>query len=167
MSERAYGTLHRKIRLQLLASTPQGTMCPFWGGDEKCPGPMHPGAQLLDLNHSDPAAKLRGEPGDQLAHRACNRRARNKKIPPDVAARRERQAVKDAASLVLVVPGPQCNHDRAYYKLPLEPGSCKCSDPRGHQLANYLAMKDDDTVPNVNHEVPLKCCGAYTHARIW
>lgn len=52
--------------MALLAATgPQP--CPL------CGQPMHAAmGRKLHLHHSDPAAKLAGLPGDQLAHSACN-----------------------------------------------------------------------------------------------
>lgn len=66
-TERGYGTPHRRARTELLADFTPGTPCGF------CDEPMFED-QLLDLDHSDPAARLRQEPGDRLTHRSCNRR---------------------------------------------------------------------------------------------
>jgi hypothetical protein len=64
-----YGPAHRKRRKQLvalLASTGPWP-CPI------CQRPMVASmGRSLHLHHSDPAAKLRGLPGDQLAHGICN-----------------------------------------------------------------------------------------------
>jgi hypothetical protein len=59
--------VHRKIRAVLLAElAARGSApCPI------CREPMTI-AMLLHLHHSDPAAKLAGLPGDQLAHARCN-----------------------------------------------------------------------------------------------
>jgi hypothetical protein len=64
-----YGAAHRAIRRwllgQLAATGPWP--CPICGED------MHAWmGRALHLHHSDPAAKLAGLPGDQLAHGACN-----------------------------------------------------------------------------------------------
>jgi hypothetical protein len=37
---------------------------------------------FLDLHHSDPTAKARGEPGDVIAHRRCNRATSKAKPKP-------------------------------------------------------------------------------------
>jgi hypothetical protein len=65
-----YGGQHKARRRQLLAQLARspGLPCP------RCGMPMHIGMRL-DLGHADPAAKLRGLPGDRLEHAACNRRA--------------------------------------------------------------------------------------------
>ena len=63
----AYGPEHRRRRkvlleqLAMLGSAP----CPL------CGLPMTV-ANRLHLDHSDPAAKARGEPGDRLVHATCN-----------------------------------------------------------------------------------------------
>jgi hypothetical protein len=64
---RAYGGVHerrRKVLLEQLALI----------GSAPCPAcglPMTV-ANRLHLDHSDPAAKQRGEPGDRLIHAVCN-----------------------------------------------------------------------------------------------
>lgn len=65
--QRGYGYQHVKTRRLLLAALTPGTPC------ELCHEPMNR-SQMLDLDHSDPASRLRGEPGDRLTHSACNRR---------------------------------------------------------------------------------------------
>ncbi len=64
-----YGTAHQKIRAALLTrlAATGPWPCPLcgqamfaWMG------------RALHLHHSNPAAKLLGLPGDQLAHAACN-----------------------------------------------------------------------------------------------
>jgi hypothetical protein len=64
-----YGSLHRKIRAALLAELAAmgGAPCPL------CGDMMYAWmGRALHLHHSDPGAKLRGEPGDQLCCRRCN-----------------------------------------------------------------------------------------------
>lgn len=69
-TERGYGSKHRLVREALLATFVPGTPCGF------CDQPMLTG-QALDLDHSDPATRLDGQPGDRLTHATCNRRAPN------------------------------------------------------------------------------------------
>lgn len=64
---RGYGNAHQRERRRLLAELVPGTACGF------CGEPMDSG-QPLDLDHSDPATRLLGMPGDRLTHRSCNRR---------------------------------------------------------------------------------------------
>lgn len=66
-TERGYGQAHRLVREALLGVFIVGTPCPM------CAQPML-ADDPLDLDHSDPASRLRGDPGDRLTHRACNRR---------------------------------------------------------------------------------------------
>lgn len=73
-SERGYGTAHQNARTKLLAQLVAGTPCGF------CSEPMEPG-QPLDLDHSDPSSRLRGEPGDRLTHRSCNRARKGNRHP--------------------------------------------------------------------------------------
>jgi hypothetical protein len=64
-----YGGVHRKIRAALLAELAAigGAPCPL------CGDMMYAWmGRALHLHHSDPAAKLAGLPGDQLAHARCN-----------------------------------------------------------------------------------------------
>lgn len=65
MPHEAYGWQHQKVRERLLREQ-IGFPCPLCGD-------LMVQASDLDLDHSDPSAKLRGEPGDRLAHRWCNR----------------------------------------------------------------------------------------------
>lgn len=73
-SERGYGTAHQRVRIKLLALLVPGTPCGF------CGEPMELG-QPLDLDHSDPSSRLRGEPGDRLTHRSCNRARKGNRHP--------------------------------------------------------------------------------------
>lgn len=66
-TERGYGHQHRMMRMKLLENLIPGSPCAF------CGQPMY-SEQALDLDHSDPASRLRGEPGDRLTHSVCNRR---------------------------------------------------------------------------------------------
>lgn len=66
-TRRGYGPAHRRKREELLAEFVEGQLCAF------CDKPMLYGDNL-DLDHSDPLARLRGEPGDRLTHSSCNRR---------------------------------------------------------------------------------------------
>lgn len=66
-TDRGYGGEHRRTRKALLEAFVCGDICPL------CSEPMLDG-DLLDLDHSDPMARLRGEPGDRLTHSSCNRR---------------------------------------------------------------------------------------------
>ena len=62
-----YGGAHRRTRAVLLAALASmgSAPCPI------CHQPMTT-SMRLHLHHSDPAAKLRGLPGDQLTHARCN-----------------------------------------------------------------------------------------------
>jgi hypothetical protein len=64
-TQRGYGHEHQALRRQLLPYA-YGTPCP------RCDQVMRHG-QDLDLGHSDPAARWRGEPGDRIEHADCNR----------------------------------------------------------------------------------------------
>ena len=66
-TERGYGWPHVRARKQLLSEFVLGTLCAL------CGEPMTSDMDL-DLDHSDPASRLRGEPGDRLTHSVCNRR---------------------------------------------------------------------------------------------
>lgn len=66
-TDRGYGSAHRRMRAALLAKFVSGDPCAI------CHKPMLDG-DSLDLDHSDPSARLRGEPGDRLTHSSCNRR---------------------------------------------------------------------------------------------
>lgn len=66
-TEQGYGYAHQLARGQLLRDLVPGTQCPL------CGDPMYPD-QLLDCDHSNPAARAEGAPGDRLAHQHCNRR---------------------------------------------------------------------------------------------
>lgn len=81
-TDRGYGHAHRLVRMALLAAFVPGEPCPI------CDEPMLAG-EPLDLDHSDPASRLRREPGDQLTHSRCNRSSA-------AAARHLRQQVSDA-----------------------------------------------------------------------
>jgi hypothetical protein len=61
---------HQRIRVMLIAQLQAMGGVGVCG---ICGQPMSIN-QPIDLHHSDPMAKLRGEPGDVLAHRSCNRR---------------------------------------------------------------------------------------------
>lgn len=63
----AMGGLHQQVRKALLDAFIPGMLCGF------CDLPMLDG-QPLDLDHSNPALKGPGVPGDRLTHTACNRR---------------------------------------------------------------------------------------------
>lgn len=65
---RAYGAAHQTRRAELLPHA-IGTLCP------RCLEPMleH---QELHLDHSTPELKLRGLPGDRIAHASCNQGGR-------------------------------------------------------------------------------------------
>jgi hypothetical protein len=62
-----YGGAHRKVRALLLAALASmgSAPCPLCGKAMTVAMPLH-------LHHSDPAAALRGLPGDQLTHARCN-----------------------------------------------------------------------------------------------
>jgi hypothetical protein len=167
MPHYAYGNAHRRVRRALLETTPDGTMCPFADTDPKCPGPMYPGAQLLDLHHSEQWMKAAGLPGDRLSHRACNRRERNRKVPADVAARRQRQAATDLASLPQVPPAPACKHDHPLDRERLYQG-CECSQPFQHHVANAMAVKAGQAAEYTNHGAPpCASCGGYPRSQLW
>lgn len=72
--DRAYGWPHRRRRRRLLREA-IGMPCPFCG--RLMLDPKAPGGEPLHLDHSDPSAKLRGLPGDRIAHASCNVRAGN------------------------------------------------------------------------------------------
>lgn len=65
-AERGYGAAHQRRRRELLPLS-YGSNCPF------CGEVMLEG-QALDLDHTDPSARLLGLPGDRISHSACNRR---------------------------------------------------------------------------------------------
>jgi hypothetical protein len=65
MPHKAYGVEHQRIRARLLR-THLNLPCPYCGE-------LMLSGQDLDLDHSDPADKLLGKPGDRLAHASCNR----------------------------------------------------------------------------------------------
>ena len=67
LEERAYGSQHRARRAHLLAELERVGFAPC----PRCGLPMVPG-QRLHLDHSDPAAKQLGLPGDRLTHATCN-----------------------------------------------------------------------------------------------
>ena len=74
-SERGLGHQHQERRRRLLAAHVEGTICPFFGIDPKCPGPMY-SDQDLDADHSTPRDGGRvASVADRLAHRPCNTRA--------------------------------------------------------------------------------------------
>lgn len=67
LEERAYGSQHRARRKQLLAALAEigAAPCP------RCGQAMTPEMEL-HLDHSNPAAKQYGQPGDVLTHAKCN-----------------------------------------------------------------------------------------------
>lgn len=67
---RGYGTAHRAARARLLPLA-LGTQCPIAGPN--CDGIMTD-PNRMDLDHSDPASRLRGAPGDRMTCSTCNRR---------------------------------------------------------------------------------------------
>lgn len=67
MASKNYTPEHRRRRDDLLPKA-WGKQCPL------CGLPMLRG-QVLELDHSVPAALVPGRPGDRIAHRTCNRRA--------------------------------------------------------------------------------------------
>ena len=163
----AYGAGHRRARKVLLATTPGGTLCPFAGTDPKCPGAMWPGAELLDAHHL-PGDKAAGKLPSTLAHRACNRREKNRKIAADKAARRDRLAAAELARLPQVLPGPGCGHgfplDRQQWPGP----GCECADPAGHMDAMAAAWRAGEDVAEVWHyPAPCAGCGGYWRSRKW
>lgn len=66
-TERGYGWPHQRQRAKLLSELVPGTPCAL------CGKPMN-SDHRLDLDHSDPEARLAGKPGDRLTHEGCNRR---------------------------------------------------------------------------------------------
>lgn len=66
---RGYGPEHRATREKLLPLA-LGMLCPIQGPN--CDGVMTD-PDRMDLDHSDPAARLRGEPGDRITCAPCNR----------------------------------------------------------------------------------------------
>jgi hypothetical protein len=64
-SARGYGLAHQRARGQLVPLA-LGTPCPGCGATMTDP-------RRMDLHHSDPAARLRGEPGDTVVCSTCNR----------------------------------------------------------------------------------------------
>lgn len=165
MPHYAYGPEHRRKREVLMAVTPAGTLCPFHETDPKCPGPMYPGAEHLDLNHSDPAMKVAGLPGDQLSHRACNRRAHQQQKIAGAKAKRDRKADLDAARLPGAMPVWACRHSGVLPKEPRWPG-CECGDPLAHHRELALAAKSSGGT-YADHNAQCQGCGGYTGARIW
>ncbi len=67
--QRGYGKAHQRARSALLPAA-VGTRCPL--ARPGCDGVMTDPARM-DLHHSDPAARLRGEPGDVIVCSPCNR----------------------------------------------------------------------------------------------
>lgn len=65
--ERAYGPVHRRRRKVLIAQLAAIGSAPC----ALCGLPMT-AANRLQLDHSDPAAKALGLPGDRLVHAVCN-----------------------------------------------------------------------------------------------
>lgn len=66
-TQRGYTAEHQRVRKRKLEALVPGTSC------ELCREPMF-ADQELDLDHSDPDSRWRGEPGDRLTHASCNRR---------------------------------------------------------------------------------------------
>lgn len=67
-TERGYGRAHQARREELLPAA-IGKPCGFCGYEMRI-------GQALDLDHSDPEARKRGEPGDRIVHAECNRAQR-------------------------------------------------------------------------------------------
>lgn len=161
-SEPAYGVVHQRVREYLLRVTPPGTPCPL------CDEPMWPEAEPIDLHHSDPELKKLGMPGDALAHRKCNRATRRKEMPPEVAAKRERQRAKDASTLTEVAPRPRCQHSMPLLRERRYGDGCQCSNPKGHHDELARAAKAAGRALETDHYPPA-CpgCGGFTSSRIW
>lgn len=68
-TEEGYGWAHQQARARLVPLA-LGEACPMQG--PRCTGVMVD-ARLMDLHHSDPTARLRGEPGDVVVCAPCNR----------------------------------------------------------------------------------------------
>jgi len=67
----AYGSLHQRRREELLPAA-IGQACAVCGYEMRI-------GQALHLDHSDPEAKRRGEPGDRIIHAECNQERRGLK----------------------------------------------------------------------------------------
>lgn len=67
----AYGSLHQRTRDELLPSA-IGQACQVCGYEMRI-------GQALHLDHTDPEAKRRGEPGDRIIHAQCNQERRGLK----------------------------------------------------------------------------------------
>jgi len=70
---RGYGWEHQQEKARLLPLA-YGQLCPYWGVDPKCPGPMLHGQQL-HLDHIVPRALGGRTGGNRIAHGDCNQRA--------------------------------------------------------------------------------------------